>query len=257
MDDRRNKLYKYRPWDVYTKEIILKNQLYLQAVEFFNDRFDCKVNFDLANVTEKEWIETTRRVAEQGLKKLIPEEYLVEKMKHVYKDRGNKGISKFMLESLLNKVGVSSFTTSNDNILMWAHYADSNKGICLEFDYSDKKSLSYIEKVIYSEKYPTANLFKDFDRAGEELRKACITKEKKWEYEEEYRMIHSEKAKCNVSFDSKILTGVIYGCKIGDKKDLIETLKKHKTPVVLYQAKECENEYKLQIIKEEVYGGND
>lgn len=258
MGDRLTELYKYRPWDTYTKEIILKNQFYLQTVNFFNDPFDCKVNFDLNNVTEKEWIETTKQVVENIVHKEFRDS-LVQVMERAYKDRENKGISEFMLDLLLNKVGVTCFTISNDNSLMWAHYADSNKGVCLEFDYSDKGDIPFIEKVIYSEDYPTANLFKNFERIGEELRRACITKRKKWEYEKEYRMIHTEKAKCYIPFTPKILKGVIYGYKMNgeSKKDLIEILKRHKTPISLYQVKICKNMYGLEIIKEDVYGGNE
>ena len=37
-------------------------------------------------------------------------------------------------EYLINNIGIFSLSKVPDNILMWSHYADSHKGIVLEFD---------------------------------------------------------------------------------------------------------------------------
>jgi hypothetical protein len=33
-----------------------------------------------------------------------------------------------------SSVGIYCVSTNYDDVLMWSHYADSHKGICLEFD---------------------------------------------------------------------------------------------------------------------------
>ena len=44
-----------------------------------------------------------------------------------------------------NNCRIACFSEKNDDILMWAHYADSNKGICIKFEVEDK----YFVKVKY------------------------------------------------------------------------------------------------------------
>lgn len=45
------------------------------------------------------------------------------------------------------------------------------------------------------------------------------------------------------------------GCKMLDNTGLIETLKKHETPIILYEAKEKEFEFGLDIKPIGQYGG--
>jgi hypothetical protein len=40
------------------------------------------------------------------------------------------------LEKAFNKVGIVSFSETNDNLLMWSHYADNHQGIVVTFDTS-------------------------------------------------------------------------------------------------------------------------
>jgi len=47
----------------------------------------------------------------------------------------------------LEKYGVLCFSRSWNNVLMWSHYADRHKGICLGFDVLDERTrrVRYIE----------------------------------------------------------------------------------------------------------------
>jgi len=36
--------------------------------------------------------------------------------------------------SVASTIGVSCFSQEEDNLLMWSHYADKHKGLCLKFD---------------------------------------------------------------------------------------------------------------------------
>ena len=42
---------------------------------------------------------------------------------------------------------MSCFSEDNDNLLMWAHYGDNHRGICVEYDI--KKMITSEEKAIY------------------------------------------------------------------------------------------------------------
>jgi hypothetical protein len=92
--------------------------------------------------------------------------------------------------SIVNKVladlGVLCFVERPDNLLMWAHYADAHKGVCLEFDTSDWL-FQVAAKVNYSTAYPTVDTA---NQSPQGLASTIfLTKSVEWEYEQEWRII--------------------------------------------------------------------
>ena len=103
-------------------------------------------------------------------------------------------------ESLL----VSCFSTNKDSILMWSHYADKHKGLCIEFEvdndnfkkvkYSKKRSqidLKAITAVVLGYDFIGETVGKENKALMNRLTKLLLTKSRDWEYEEEVRTIHS------------------------------------------------------------------
>lgn len=74
---------------------------------------------------------------------------------------------------------------------MWGHYANSHKGICIEYKTSDP-IFSLIEKVSYKSEIPKLEINSLGDLNREELTKQFIkifsTKEANWKYENEFRL---------------------------------------------------------------------
>lgn len=100
------------------------------------------------------------------------------------------------LENVLEshkKIGVFSLSEKYDDELLWAHYANSHHGFCIEYDLELLKS-GYRNKVFsfpvkYSNKPPELD-FKDINPTTNELiQKLVGFKSKRWEYEKEYRII--------------------------------------------------------------------
>lgn len=81
---------------------------------------------------------------------------------YLYQNVLNKGaeVISDMLDKMLQKFGVISFSEVNDNILMWSHYADQHHGFCLELKRSKNNSLGSHRTLeeIYSEKTPLLSL---------------------------------------------------------------------------------------------------
>lgn len=99
---------------------------------------------------------------------------------------------KVLYEEWNKNVGVLCLSEKNDDLLMWAHYADSHKGFAMEFDstsdFFNKKlrvddSLRCLRKVKYSQKRPAIVL----SNPNEE--DFFLTKSSHWEYEAEWRMM--------------------------------------------------------------------
>ena len=51
-------------------------------------------------------------------------------------------------QELNNKYRVACFSSSNDIVLMWAHYASMHKGYCVEYEIDAIESLTHIIKPI-------------------------------------------------------------------------------------------------------------
>lgn len=106
--------------------------------------------------------------------------------------------SKFA-EKMKNLFLVGCLCTSYKNRLMWSHYADSHKGFCIEYDFSEPEDeiLSKLPlPVVYSEKRPSVpwkaaidNSVENMEEAYAEIMMGLLTKDKEWEYENEWRIL--------------------------------------------------------------------
>lgn len=147
------------------------------------------------------------------------------------------------------KTGILSLTSKRDDILMWSHYADSHKGICLEFDTSIPDSpFALAQPVKYKAKFDDMTFDADFD-AAQVSESVSLTKSRHWKYEKEWRVIGSNSGVCK--FPPESLTGVIAGCNIPPEDyDWLESLLKQRAHQVrLYRAIQRKNKFGLEIIE--------
>lgn len=104
-----------------------------------------------------------------------------------------------LAEKMKNLFLVGCLCTSYKNRLMWSHYADSHKGFCIEYDFSgiEEEILSKLPlPVFYSEKRPLVPWKAAIDNSAENMEEAyaeiimgLLTKDKEWEYENEWRIL--------------------------------------------------------------------
>lgn len=105
---------------------------------------------------------------------------------------------------------ISCFTEYATNILMWAYYAEGQKGICIEFDPSkDPLFFENLRKVKYRTKLATIN-----KGCGEELdySEILITKATQWQHEKEWRVIRDDLHSDFFPISPQAITSVIFGC---------------------------------------------
>lgn len=166
------------------------------------------------------------------------------------------------IKNIRKKALISCFSKCNDSILMWGHYGEKHKGVCIEFErpkynfydvkYRNKRQnfpLYDITCIISSyllnnEKIPENN----YDLINKGL-SSLLSKAKCWSYEKEVRCIFANN---NANFKNdqfyKMPTkikGIYLGCKISkeNKANILEILKEKDIPV--YQFTESKNSYKL------------
>ncbi|WP_395602850.1 DUF2971 domain-containing protein [Pseudomonas sp. A1230] len=99
---------------------------------------------------------------------------------------------KMIFDSMNSRIGVLCLSEKNDDLLMWAHYADCHKGFVIEFDsecdffnrtLGPKDSFRHLRKVDYSQKRPAVMLTQTNDQ------EIFLTKSDHWAYEAEWRMM--------------------------------------------------------------------
>ena len=134
---------------------------------------------------------------------------------------------------------------------MWAHYAKQHTGFCLKFNVDNDffTPRTRAVKVDYDVIWPELNVIRiDSDP---DPGKKFITKADDWYYEQEWRILDPNNGPGTQNFPEDALSGVILGCRIErtNKKKLIGWCSKRKHRPTLYEAKEKQKEFGLDIVK--------
>lgn len=159
----------------------------------FNDPFEMHPFLNALGTPEQEEA-VVRRVEEEneGFLRLTPDQRAT--VLHHMRTVGLAETRKRMVDDLHATIGVLSLVKNNsENLLMWAHYADSHKGCVLEFDGShpwfqtkhgtnQHEFLGVLQEVKYSATRPQVSLL---ELGKEEL----LVKAECWRYENEWRML--------------------------------------------------------------------
>ncbi len=118
---------------------------------------------------------------------------------------------------------IGCLTTDNINRLMWSQYADGHSVFCVEYDFSKLKNNIVPFPIIYSDKRPLvpwglANGSTDAEKkkAQDELILGLLTKDKAWEYENEWRVL-IQSGDSSVQDVELPITAVYLGANISDE----------------------------------------
>jgi hypothetical protein len=134
-----------------------------------------------------------------------------------------KSHQKIFSKEIIEKYRITCFSKkyySQNSFLMWSHYAQSHKGICIEFNNTKEPDLIKLKKftpvnVQYKIKLPNINSQREF-----ETNEWLWTKSKLFKYEGEVRIIRKvKKAKPGSSFifPKRYLTKIIFGINTSEK----------------------------------------
>ena len=175
-------------------------------------------------------------------------------------------IIKELRESLL----VSCFSKNNNSILMWSHYADKHRGVCIEFDVSSEEfqevsygkkrirlDLNAITAVVLGHDYIGEKVSSDNPSIVKRIKKILYTKFIDWHYEDEVRIAFTKHNESNDIFysekDERFLLKmpeikkIFAGCRIDE--DNLKLLKKKYQKVEIVEMIDSANEYKVEEVK--------
>lgn len=198
-------LYKYRGDNENTEKIFIEHTLWFEHPNKFNDPFDCWTNI--------------QSVDYEGISKIIEQIQMPDALRNLCEQgipQYTKEMHKNGIDIVFNRIGICCFSKKCNQILMWSHYADYHKGICLQFDIlEDPSFFNFIFPVTYVDAMPEFHYPTDFINM---LDKTIKPKSDLWKYEEEVRVVKTnreikENNGQTFRFHPEALTKVIFGCK--------------------------------------------
>lgn len=192
-----------------------------------------------SNYTKEDWIAYYQRLGTTYEKAKIIADVIMSDPQKACKTVSDA------IEKQMNNTGILCLTPHNDNLLMWAHYADSHKGVCIEYDLqTDINAFCFPKKVEYSDDYMRFNYVKNHEHVTD-----CIFhKSSAWSYEDEYRIVRLGQVREAVEINSLAIKSICFGCKcpLPDINE-IKTIIKEKgwTHIQLKQACVDDSAFKL------------
>lgn len=256
-DDVPSKFYKYHSLNgnsaLHLISTLLNKEVHFSSPRSFNDPFDCKPRY-AGNLSQENFITHFVRVASARTAYLSPEFLAGQGEKAWINSASQHGNIQSMILNIQKEMGrnlehsaIYCVSSRNDDILMWGHYADSHRGICLEFD-SGSDFLKSAMRVDYEDTRPEVEIF-DRDNTVEKMRKSLLVKSSHWKYEKEWRVVELTKQAGLRKFNDGDLTGIIFGSAISPsmQNTIAGIAKNHPTPIKFYNAIPDEFEFKLRI----------
>jgi hypothetical protein len=232
---RSNSLFKFRPFNKTSIELLVNKELWFARPDSLNDPFECQFDFD----TMFDELNALPNINKSDI------------------DR--KKESAF---NIFNSLGICSFSRTRKNQLMWAHYADEHKGFCIGFNeviLSKSETALKSVNVKYQSKTPKKEaLIKikgdptnaELTLNSEAMYSIIGTKYTSWKYERERRLIIASSN--TYSFTPESVVSIALGLRMPerDKDTLMQLLS---TPqwnhLKWYQAEKIKGKFALDFVQ--------
>jgi hypothetical protein len=181
--------------------MLTKGTVWFSDPSDFNDPFDCDVPFVLP------------RPIPEGEDRGVSDLWKVLEIN-----------AEFEGKRIIKCFGIFSLSEGNSNILMWSHYADHHKGLCIEYGRNDKNKLGddkVTKPIRYTDLIPQFPL-KEIEKflearstAGESniFQSLVFTKSSNWTYEKEWRVVNREIGNRKKTLNKVKAEAVIFGLK--------------------------------------------
>ncbi len=117
---------------------------------------------------------------------------------------------------------ITCFTKIEDNLLMWSHYANNHRGICVGYEIEHNENI-ILDKVKYNGLSIESNANLDLKKSLT-IKDIFFIKHENWRYENEYRMLHLDNS--SFFYNKLKITEVIFGidCSKNNRNNIIRLL---------------------------------
>ncbi len=212
-------LYKYYGDSLKRLDTVKDNKMWYSAPCNFNDVFDCEITVD------------EKAIMNDALK-MIPGNIPVRPGSRAWKsvhETMKRELRSFRstFEKLRYTMGVACLSESDTSLLMWAHYADNHRGMCVEYDLMEiNNQLNFTPvPVVYSDDRVCFNTLNPDTAKNDSLSffiRSITSKSRDWSYEREWRIIREDTAcgerwnkdKNGALLDMICPSSIILGCAV-------------------------------------------
>jgi len=204
--------FKYRTINKHLLDSLVKSQLYFSPRKRLNDPFDC--NVDISRALDHLLLSKEKEKNDQ-LRKLRDDDETLK--------RFNNNV---------DLLGICSFSLNSNETLMWSHYANDHKGICLRYNFpvdflNNGDEIFGVSKVSYEQNSVSDWLFNNIDLYDtdhktfiiELLKRLLTSKAPTWRYEEEVRIIRDVNGLYEIP--REILTHIIFGLQTTESDETL------------------------------------
>ncbi|QQC63117.1 DUF2971 domain-containing protein [Paraburkholderia ginsengisoli] len=209
------RLYKYRSFSTHTLRMVSEAEVFFAKPATFNDPFDCNPTV----FVDVEWKEVERLWKSIALKQLGRERAVDAMSSYRYSATedggkyadgadGTRAYTQFLVRDIdaflkqqFKDFGVFSAASRWDNPLMWSHYAEEHRGICVEYltddhrcqvlgpvDYNSSRYVNVSDLIEWLLRRSTSAKKKIFDQY-------FFAKAPQWKYEREWRAVSKTNGK--------------------------------------------------------------
>lgn len=225
---RANAKQQNIPLDQYV--LLNANNLYKKTPRPLRDKLTLQVFTVIACLTASTKMDV---MTEETIEDMFQLDDKLDELNKVIHDIEH-GIYKEQIDTLLSQMTISCFSASGwDNQLMWAHYGNSYKGICVEYEFSkidDFGKVGFVLPAEYSSNRPTLSL-KDIGIKGIDFAKddkvvrdtsgdfsnmfhCLLAKNECWEYENEWRILNIGEPDTPIQIDFPHVKSITFGIGI-------------------------------------------
>ena len=253
------KVYKYKAFDVFTLRLLTTREIYYANPTKFNDPLDCRptisIDVDRASIEHLFYAFLPIEEAKAAIGEC---HYMATQYDdYVESENGNKYIVRLLaddIKRLLDKEmggkGVLSFGEKWDCPLMWSHYADEHRGICIEFD-TTRAIHTKLEAISYRSprNVKISDIIAWKSRKSSEAERLIYNtyfyaKASQWRYEKEWRDIRERSDEFPTEFP---VTAIYLGMRCDPAvTTCIVKLLSGKQSVVIYEVYPQDDSFRLR-----------
>lgn len=256
--DRHRTLYHYQPFKDahigYLEQTLRVRTVHLSRPSSFNDPWDSRPWFDSAILED-----TQER--ERHLDWLLNMAGVPADAPSAEEMRANPVLLRAVIEQVRDghvraiddQYRLYCLTPDALHQLMWAHYADNHRGVCLEFD-TGADLLIGAYRVYYRDRFPVQRVYEDEENAS---LVPIFTKSDVWAYEREYRLVAEERRIARphmpntVNSDLQLprrgtLMGLVLGCQC-DEDHVLDLWARHAQDLRVRRAVRVPDRYELRL----------
>jgi hypothetical protein len=239
-------LWKYRSWGDHAKSMIVSSEVYFATLTELNDPLD------------SHWCERLPMNKRERLRfikhlcaKTFPDDTALQRVDHLatliqqVSDLTRDSPSGLIRTVAKADYGVLCLSEINYDFLMWSHYADHHKGICVGIR-TDRMARKRFLPCRYCEDAPVIDAWDYIRISRGQFVDAAMSKAAHWSYENEWRTVDQPGAKRYPGCVDSIVLGV--RIEEATRAAVLAAVTESEHPIKVFQAMLHRTKYQLVIL---------